>query len=41
MSVELVVAVQQLMMEHDQPAVRQLAFMLLQKLAGQPATLYR
>lgn len=29
------------MWRHGEPTVRQLAFMLLQKLAGQPATLYR
>jgi hypothetical protein len=40
-SVEALLSLQQLMWRHDEPAVRQLSFMLLQKLAGQPATLYR
>jgi hypothetical protein len=40
-SVEMLLSLQQLMWRHEEPAVRQLSFMLLQKLAGQPATLYR
>jgi hypothetical protein len=40
-SMETLLSLQQLMWGHEEPAVRQLAFMLLQKLAGQPATLYR
>jgi hypothetical protein len=40
-SMAALLQLQQLMWRHEEPAVRQLAFMLLQKLAGQPATLFR
>jgi hypothetical protein len=40
-SLDVLLALHELMWSHGEPAVRQLSFMLLQKLAGQPATLYR
>jgi hypothetical protein len=40
-SVDVVTALYQLLGCHGDPALRQLAFMALQRVAGQPATLYR
>ncbi|KAI8462736.1 MAG: hypothetical protein J3K34DRAFT_527522 [Monoraphidium minutum] len=40
-SADVVAALTQLLGCHGDPALRQLAFMLLQRVAGQPATLYR
>eukprot|EP00879_Flechtneria_rotunda_P028850 GHRR01031082.1.p1 GENE.GHRR01031082.1~~GHRR01031082.1.p1 ORF type:complete len:966 (+),score=503.48 GHRR01031082.1:166-3063(+) len=40
-SADVLLAVHRLVCSHDEPAVRQLVFMLLQKLAGAAATLYR
>lgn len=41
LSLEVLLQLHQLMWCHGEPLVRQLAFMLLQKLAAQPTTLYR
>jgi len=41
LSLAVLCGVHGLMWHHGEPPVRQLAFMLLQKLAGQPPTLYR
>jgi hypothetical protein len=40
-SLGVLLGLHELMWIHREPVVRQLAFMLLQRLAGQPATLYR